>query len=138
MSTHNIGFHGELTKNIFQLSSNILKYPHYLFSDTKLSHTITKPTIWYVCPTKTQISFKICESDQDELSLCIHRIFKDHRLFIEYNVDSAQTGLMLMGCLKLVGFFMVQLSHCTSVSRKQDTIIQGLFTVVSWLLVPLV
>ena len=30
MSTHNLGFYEELTKNIFQLSSNIIKYKSYL------------------------------------------------------------------------------------------------------------
>ena len=31
MSIHNIGVYGELTKIIFQLSSNIIKFPSYLF-----------------------------------------------------------------------------------------------------------
>ena len=31
MSTHNIGFHENLTTHIFHLSSNIVKYVHYLF-----------------------------------------------------------------------------------------------------------
>ena len=31
MSTHNIGFYEDLTKIIFQLSSNIIKYALYLF-----------------------------------------------------------------------------------------------------------
>ena len=31
MSTHNIGFYEDLTKMIFQLSSNIIKYATYLF-----------------------------------------------------------------------------------------------------------
>ena len=31
MSTHNIGFYEDLTKIIFQLSSNIIKYAPYLF-----------------------------------------------------------------------------------------------------------
>ena len=31
MSTHNIGFYEELTKNIFELSSNIIKYAPYFF-----------------------------------------------------------------------------------------------------------
>ena len=30
MSTYNIGFYEDLTKNIFQLSSNIIKYVAYL------------------------------------------------------------------------------------------------------------
>ena len=29
MSTHNIGFYEDLTKNIFELSSNIIKYATY-------------------------------------------------------------------------------------------------------------
>ena len=28
MSTHNIGFYEDLTKNIFELASNIIKYAH--------------------------------------------------------------------------------------------------------------
>ena len=31
MSTHNIGFHEDLTKVIFELSSNIIKYAPYFF-----------------------------------------------------------------------------------------------------------
>ena len=31
MSTHNIGFYEDLTKNIFELSSNIIKYAPYFF-----------------------------------------------------------------------------------------------------------
>ena len=31
MSTHNIGFYEDLTKIIFQLSSNIIKYAPYFF-----------------------------------------------------------------------------------------------------------
>ena len=31
MSTHNIGFYEDLTKIIFELSSNIIKYPPYFF-----------------------------------------------------------------------------------------------------------
>ena len=32
MSTHNIGFYEDLTKIIFELSSNIIKYAPYFFS----------------------------------------------------------------------------------------------------------
>ena len=31
MSTHHIGFYEDLTKNIFELSSNIIKYAPYFF-----------------------------------------------------------------------------------------------------------
>ena len=31
MSTHNIGFNEDLTKNFFELSSNIIKYAPYFF-----------------------------------------------------------------------------------------------------------
>ena len=31
MSTHNIGFYEDLTKTIFELSSNIIKYAPYFF-----------------------------------------------------------------------------------------------------------
>ena len=31
MSTHNIGFYADLTKIIFELSSNIIKYAPYFF-----------------------------------------------------------------------------------------------------------
>ena len=31
MSTNNIGFYEDLTKNIFELSSNIIKYAPYFF-----------------------------------------------------------------------------------------------------------
>ena len=32
MSTHNIGFYEDFTKNIFELSSNIIKYAPYFFA----------------------------------------------------------------------------------------------------------
>ena len=32
MSTHNKGFYEDFTKNIFELSSNIIKYAPYFFS----------------------------------------------------------------------------------------------------------
>ena len=41
MSTHNICLYEDLTKNIFQLSSNIIKYAPYLSSadfDVALKH----------------------------------------------------------------------------------------------------
>ena len=37
MSTHNIGFYEDLTKIIFELSANIIKYAPYFFCC--LSHT---------------------------------------------------------------------------------------------------
>ena len=36
MSTHNIGFYEDLTKIIFELSSNIIKYAPYFFCCTSL------------------------------------------------------------------------------------------------------
>ena len=35
MSTHNIGFYEDLTKIIFELSSNIIKYAPYFFCCTE-------------------------------------------------------------------------------------------------------
>ena len=35
MSTHNIGFYEDLTKIIFELSSNIIKYAPYFFCSDK-------------------------------------------------------------------------------------------------------
>ena len=38
MSTHNIGFYEDLTKNIFELSSNIIKYaPHFPYKNEKVA-----------------------------------------------------------------------------------------------------
>ena len=43
MSTHNIGFYEELTKIIFELSSNIIKYAPYFFCWISLvSHSATE------------------------------------------------------------------------------------------------
>ena len=39
MSTHNIGFYEDLTKIIFELSSNVIKYAPY-FSLRKHAHAI--------------------------------------------------------------------------------------------------
>ena len=43
MSTHNIGFYEDLTKIIFELSSNIIKYAPYFFCCDHIprSHTAT-------------------------------------------------------------------------------------------------
>ena len=39
MSTHNIGFYEDLTKIIFELSSNIIKYAPYFFCcNTAVAH----------------------------------------------------------------------------------------------------
>ena len=38
MSTHNIGFYEDLTKIIFQLSSNILRYTPYPYFDFDNGH----------------------------------------------------------------------------------------------------
>ena len=47
MSTHNIGFYEDLTKIIFELSSNIIKYAPYFFccfvaEQTSLSFTMSE------------------------------------------------------------------------------------------------
>ena len=46
MSTHNIGFNGELTKIIFQLSSDIIKYPPYLYYPAYLLFRFHNSAIW--------------------------------------------------------------------------------------------
>ena len=43
MSTHNIGFYEELTKIIFELSSNIIKYAPYFFFCQFASDQIGNP-----------------------------------------------------------------------------------------------
>ena len=49
MSTHNIGFYEDLTKIFFELSSNIIKYVHYLFFCGDLRFlTIYPPVIGYL------------------------------------------------------------------------------------------
>ena len=48
MSTHNIGFYEDLTKIIFELSSNIIKYAHYFFcSDFTVTEKIFPDIIKY-------------------------------------------------------------------------------------------
>ena len=44
MSTHNIGFYEDLTKIIFELSSNIIKYAPYFFccQKEKAMNNLTK------------------------------------------------------------------------------------------------
>ena len=42
MSTHNIGFYEDLTKIIFKLSSNIIKYAPYFFCCKSLAHGLDK------------------------------------------------------------------------------------------------
>ena len=40
MSTHNIGFYEDLTKNIFELSSNIIKYAPYFFCCSQFCYNL--------------------------------------------------------------------------------------------------
>ena len=58
MSTHNIGFYEDLTKIIFELSSNIIKYAPYFFcwQDTAIFMAVKIDTIQMkICDT-----FLIC------------------------------------------------------------------------------
>ena len=63
MSTHNIGFYEDLTKIIFELSSNIIKYAPYFFCCSWFK------TIFHA---KTQIMFY---SSLVLISSCIHIAF---------------------------------------------------------------
>ena len=53
MSTHNIGFYEDLTKIIFELSSNIIKYAPYFFFGLEASNCLplqklmTSLTEWF-------------------------------------------------------------------------------------------
>ena len=53
MSTHNIGFYEDLTKIIFELSSNIIKYAPYFFC------CVVRNRLFAYAKTKTQISFVV-------------------------------------------------------------------------------
>ena len=58
MNTNNMGFYEDLTQIIFQLSSNIIKYAHYLFFCSKLK----------MCRIMRKPAFCICENkDADQL-----------------------------------------------------------------------
>ena len=46
MSTHNIGFYEDLTKIIFELSSNIIKYAPYFFCCKYMSSVKRKTVFW--------------------------------------------------------------------------------------------
>ena len=48
MSTHNIGFYEDLTKNIFQLSSNIIKYAPYFFCCVQLQKMARRDLNFYI------------------------------------------------------------------------------------------
>ena len=48
MSTHNIGFYEDLTKNIFELSSNIIKYAPYFFCCVSQFLVISSSSIFAV------------------------------------------------------------------------------------------
>ena len=45
MSTHNIGFYEDLTKIIFELSSNIIKYAPYFFCCSNYKVRITNVSV---------------------------------------------------------------------------------------------
>ena len=46
MSTHNIGFYEDLTKIIFELSSNIIKYAPYFFCCKAPTQSEVKIAAW--------------------------------------------------------------------------------------------
>ena len=64
MSTHNIGFYVELTKIIFELSSNIIKYAPYLFfcgthrSNSFVEEVLHELILWYVSVSETSQKLK--------------------------------------------------------------------------------
>ena len=49
MSTHNIGFYEDLTKIIFELSSNIIKYAPYFFCCFHLRKAVASVNISSFC-----------------------------------------------------------------------------------------
>ena len=53
MSTHNIGFYEDLTKIIFELSSNIIKYAPYFFCCTVKFVCIEVATYYSMCNVDT-------------------------------------------------------------------------------------
>ena len=58
-----------------------------------MSHLMTKPTKWHVCPTKTQISLGILPA-WPESSLCAQWVAKDSSYLHADSEDSDQTGRM--------------------------------------------
>ena len=52
MSTHNIGFYEDLTKIIFELSSNIIKYAPYFFCWVMLICSAWGVIQGFPCPSK--------------------------------------------------------------------------------------
>ena len=67
-------------------------YQHYAAWNS-LSHLMTKPTKWHVCPAKTQISLGICPV-WSESSLCTQWVAKDPR-FLHADWVDAQADLGL-------------------------------------------
>ena len=66
MSPHNIGFYEDLTKIIFQLSSNIIKYAPHLFFFGNFDGLIR--AFWHICieivlkgETEDVCSIGVCE-----------------------------------------------------------------------------
>ena len=67
MSTHNIGFYEDLTKIIFELSSNFIKYSPYFFCCQQLCCQIMAWTgfshhLYYVLYIHYQSNFTTCSS----------------------------------------------------------------------------
>ena len=83
-----------------------------------MSHSITKPTKWHVCPAKTRISLGI-RPVWSESSLCAQ--VKDPRFFHADSEDSVQTGQMpsqirvFAGCIvHFVSFVLLWLTSVLS------------------------
>ena len=87
MSTHNIGFYEEMAKNIFQLSSNIIKYTLYLFfcKSYDLSRFVRK-TAFCICENKDADQLRgNREADQ---RLCFRYIASTIPLLSKYIISS--------------------------------------------------
>ena len=99
MSTHNIGFYEDLTKIIFELSSNIIKYAPYFFCCPK--HTpvlLCKKTTSEICRANNPIEwFPVSWKFLTFFSFLSHG--NDLHNHSHLNVGPAHRGLeKLMGC----------------------------------------
>ena len=89
-----------------------------------MSHLLTKPTKWHVCPAKTQLSLGI-HPVWSESSLCTQWVAKDPSFLHADSEDSDQTGRMpgliwvFIWRSHVVGFVMLQLICGVSVAQSR-------------------
>ena len=85
MSTDNIGYYGELTKNVLKLSSNIIKYqplPIVLYCVSYHMSRVMRKPFFHICENKD--ADQLCGNREADQRLCFRYIHSTIPLLSKY------------------------------------------------------